>query len=431
MFRIFNDNGELNVGGFQIRLRAGMPSKKENIHTPSSLDHHPVVPCCTMLIRLLPHTQDPVPSPDYFTGYYFSEYAKPSNSELEIISTFQKDHEFPNSVGDMATKLMDKEQKRSPDDQWAVWYKDRLDAKKQLPPHHPPAHLNLLWTVRYHQRAGIRVRFRQAFGLKADGLYVNVFARILKGAQSLHLPELPERWGGEEKLLTRRHDFTSLQKSPRWTDPSVVLHPYLDAHTVLLIQIFGLDAVYTPDHSGQQPGTVTSHSGEELEINVHSQLGWSVVPLFDGSYVRSGVQYAPLFQDSPSGEFLQSVISCPVKNIMTEGLRKKTLKLLKTCGSVAVEVWDGHYFDDEHYELSVFNDLLTVGNIKKFLKTQNQKRGREMSQLVLQTLNRRIKKLGRNSAEYQQEERFYEEAMADKFYTLMETALMDAGYGPL
>lgn len=51
---------------------------------------------------------------------------------------------------------------------------------------------------------------------------MNAFARILKGAASLHLPELPERWGGEEKFLTRQHDLTSLQKSPRWTDPSTV-----------------------------------------------------------------------------------------------------------------------------------------------------------------------------------------------------------------
>ncbi|MGH0159948.1 UNVERIFIED_CONTAM: hypothetical protein FKN15_046227 [Acipenser sinensis] len=42
-----------------------------------------------------------------------------------------------------------------------------------------------------------------------------------------------------------------------------------------------------------------------------------------------------------------------------------------------------------------------------------------MSQLVLQSFDRKIRKQGRNSAEYQREERFYEDAMADAFYTLM------------
>lgn len=53
--RVFNDHGQLNAGGFQLRLRGGMPSKDLVALTESSLDHHPVIPCCTVLIRILPH----------------------------------------------------------------------------------------------------------------------------------------------------------------------------------------------------------------------------------------------------------------------------------------------------------------------------------------------------------------------------------------
>ncbi|XP_069077691.1 uncharacterized protein [Pleurodeles waltl] len=54
---IFNAHGRLNVGGFQLRLKAGMPAKGPASLTSSSLDAYPSVPGCSILVRLLPHTQ--------------------------------------------------------------------------------------------------------------------------------------------------------------------------------------------------------------------------------------------------------------------------------------------------------------------------------------------------------------------------------------
>ncbi|XP_039363697.1 uncharacterized protein LOC120387279 isoform X3 [Mauremys reevesii] len=431
VIRVFNDDGKLNVGGFQLRLRGGMPTKEPAAFTPFALNQYPVIPCCTILLRLLPHTQFSVPAPSYLMGYYFSNDAKPSNSELEIISSFQKDNSFPKLVQEMGMRLIDKEQSKVTLDHLEAWYVERLDEKRHSRPEHFPKYINIHHAVRYRQEAGIRIKIKQAFGLKAGGYYVNVLARVLKGAASMHLPELPQQWAGEEKFLTNQLDFTSLQRSPRWTDPSVVLHPYLDHHSVLLIQIFGLNAIYVPDPSGQRPGKVISHPGQILELNTQSQLGWTAVPLFDSDYVRSGVHSAPLFQGSPSAEFLQSVISQPVKDVMAEGIKKKTLKLLPTFGSVTLEFWDGHYFEEEHYELPVLNNLLTVANTKKFVDTQANKRGQELSQLVLHSMDKKIRKLGRHSPEYYQQEYFYKEAMGNAFYSLVETILLNAGYGHL
>ncbi|XP_061460781.1 uncharacterized protein LOC133374207 [Rhineura floridana] len=198
-----------------------------------------------------------------------------------------------------------------------------------------------------------------------------------------------------------------------------VLHPYLDDHSVLLVQIYGLDVIYTPDPSGQRPGTITPRSGQVVELNKQSQLGWTAVPFFDRNYVRSGVHNAPLFQGVPSAEFLQSITSHPVKDVMAEGLRKKRLKLLATYGSVAVEVWDGHYFDDDRQELPVLNDLLAIDATGKFLATQASKRGKDMSQLVLKTLDKKSRKLGRTSLEYLQQEHFYKQAMGNVFYNVV------------
>ncbi|CAM5104546.1 unnamed protein product, partial [Natator depressus] len=319
VIRVFDDDGKLNVGGFQLRLRGGMPTKEPAAFTPSALNQYPVIPCCTILLQLLPHTQFSVLAPSYLMGYYFSNDAKPSNSELEVISSFQKDNSFPKLVQDMAIHLIDKEQSKVTLDHLKAWYVERLDEKRHSQPEHFPKYINIHHAVRYRQEAGIRIKVKQAFGLKAGGYYVNVFARVLRGAASMHFPELPQQWAGEEKFLTSQLDFTSLQRSPQWTDPSVVLHPYLDDNSVLLIQIFCLSAIYVPDPSGQRPGKVISHPGQILELNTQSQLGWTAVPLFDSNYVRSGVHSAPLFQGSPSAEFLQSVISQPVKDVMAEG----------------------------------------------------------------------------------------------------------------
>ncbi|KAM4701987.1 uncharacterized protein O3C94_002907 [Discoglossus pictus] len=416
MLHVFNNDGKLNVGGFQLKLRSGMPSKQRDSLVPSDFQQYPFISCCSLLVRLLPHTEDLVPMPRYSSGFYFTDEAKPTRSEMGIMSTFQKDVSFPSLVKDMAGGLMEKEQ--SQENNLNEYYEKRIGGKMSSLLQPSLNYINIHHVSRYRQEVGIRLKIKQAFGLEAEGLYINAFARILKGAQSVHLPELQQHWGGEEKFLTRQHDFTSLQRSPKWTDPSVVLHPYLDNHSVLFVQIFGLEAAYIPNPSSDQRGRVVSQElGQELELK--PLLGWSVFPLFDRHYVFSGVHSAPIFQGSPSAEFLQSVSTRPLKTAIEEGLKKKSLMLLKTYGSVTMEAWDGHYFDDKHYALPIINDLLTVDKVKKFVSTQTRKKGKEMSMLVLQSLDKKQQKLQRTSPEYQRHQHFYEESMADTFYNLI------------
>ncbi|XP_069077692.1 uncharacterized protein [Pleurodeles waltl] len=372
-----------------------------------------------------------VPAPSYGTGFYFSEEAKPTRSELQIISTFNKDESFPRLGVDMAKSLMDEEESKVTDDKVEAWYQDRFDIQKMPVTQRRMTYINLSHVIRYHQEEGMRVRITQAYGLQIEGLYINAFARILKGHESMDLPELPQRWGGEEKFLTRRHDFGSLQRCPRWTDPSVVLHPHLDEHSALLLQLFGMEALYEPDPSGQRPGAVVSRDGQNLQLYAKQQLGWTAVPLFDGRYVKNGIYSAPLFQGSPTPEFLQAVTSRPLTEVIAEGIKKKTLQFFNTFASIKVELWDAHYLDDECYTLPDVHDLLAAGKASKFLKTQSNKKGAELSQLVLQGMDKKLQKLKRNSPEYQQQERFYEEAMTNAFYNLIETALLNAGYSPL
>ncbi|KAG9492735.1 hypothetical protein GDO78_000957 [Eleutherodactylus coqui] len=430
MLRVFNNDGKLNVGGFQLKLSTGVPNQTLQTLAPPDLSNYPVFPCCSLLVRLLPHTQHSEPMASYISGYYFTDDAKPTRSELQIICTFQEDVLFPKSGKDMAEHLMEKEQSRVSENQLKDWYETRLGGHKSSLVHSSLANCSTHNVVRYGQKTGLRVRIKQAFGLKAAGLYTNAFARILKGAQSMQLPELPQRWGGEEKLLTRQHDYKSLQMSPRWIDSSVVLHPYLDVNSVLLVQVFGMAAAYIPHPSNDQRGHVISNDGQEIELQ--PPLGWTVFPLFDRHYVNSGIHSAPLFQGLPNTEFLQSVSLTSVKSAIKEGLKKNSISIIKSYGSVTVEIWDAHYLDDERPSLPVINDLLAVSNIKKFLATQLKKQGKEMSMLVIGSLDKKKRrKLKINSQEYQQHQHFYEDAMGEKFYDLIEMALLNAGYGPL
>ncbi|KAJ8368349.1 hypothetical protein SKAU_G00083770 [Synaphobranchus kaupii] len=349
--RVFDDEGRLNAGGHQCRLRVGMPQKEETLLTESALQHQLTVPSTTVLFRILPHAPDFVPAPDYLSGYYFTDDAKPNMSGLGIIATFQRDRSSPKTVQEMVKDLAMKEKAHVSPEQASAWLEDRLDARKGNLSQKPPADLPMWRMVRYRQQAGVRVRVTQAFGLPADGLYVNAFTRVLKGSDTSRVPELPRGWGGDEKFLTRRHDYGGLQRAPRWTDQSSVLHPYLDPHTVLLVQLFVLDAVYRPDPSGQGCGTVSVRTRGQLCLDSKSQLAWTVIPLFEGPYVSSGIHYAPLFQGSPDRGFLGSVISCPVKETTAGHLKTGTVKLSKGAASVAVEVWDGHYLDDERHDL--------------------------------------------------------------------------------
>ncbi|XP_073521602.1 uncharacterized protein [Phyllobates terribilis] len=429
MLRAFNNDGRLNVGGFQLKLRTGVPSKKLQTLAPPDLLNYTAFPCCSLLVRLLPHTQHSEPMASYASGYYFTDDAKPTRSELKIISTFQEDVLFPKSVKDMAEDIMKKEQGQVSETQLKDWYEARLGGHKSSLVQLSLPHCNTHNAVRYRQQTGLHVRIKQAFGLQADGLYVNVFGRVLKGAQSIQLPELPQRWGGEEKLLTQQHDFTSLQRSPRWLDPSVVLHPYLDDKSVLLVQVLGMAAGYVPHSNNDQRGHVISNNEQELELQ--PLLGWTVFPLFDRHYSSSGIHSAPLFQGFPNAAFLEAVSMTSVKPAIEDGLKKNTISISKSYGSVTVEIWDGHYVGDEHPSLPIINDLLTVSNVKKFLATQMSKKGKEMSMLIIESLPKKERKFQRNSQEYQQHQRFYEEAMGEKFYDLIELALLNAGYGPL
>ncbi|KAK6190965.1 hypothetical protein SNE40_002721 [Patella caerulea] len=426
---IFNQNGKLLIGGHQFRLRVGLPKQRENLK-PTDLDENTPIPSASILLRLLPHTNKPVPTPKYTTGYYQSESCRPNESEKKIFISYGINLAYPQTERAMIKRLQDAEKVKTgqSDSTLTNWLIERLDVKKRSGTNESAGSISLTRCVKYRVKQGLNIKINQAFGLTGD-YYVHCFARIAPGRKVLGMEPTAEGFGKEAKFITLKHDNDSYLTSPVWTSQPQGIHPFYDPYSCLIIQIFGLKLKYKPlaDHS--KPGTLTGINGEQLELGMQDIIGWSVVPLFDGNSVLSGTHYVPIFKGNPSEEILNDI----TKNSLNLVLRSKTIPK-ETCdtASLAVTLWDAHYDFHEIPEFKDYENLLeAVGNINDYRAMRNKQGGKKYSDFVLDSLVPKFRKQGTKSAAYQKEQGFFDMVVTKTFYDLVENALMTAGYGPL
>ena len=69
-----------------------------------------------------------------------------------------------------------------------------------------------------------------------------------------------------------------------------IVHPPLDTHSVLMVQLFGVDMFYRPSTKHDKPGLVKSRDGPLDELGDDALLGWAVVPVFKQCVSRSAVE---------------------------------------------------------------------------------------------------------------------------------------------
>ena len=53
-------------------------------------------------------------------------------------------------------------------------------------------------------------------------MYIQCFARVAPGAKVLGMEATEDGWGGEEKFVTLKHNFDSLQAAQQWEDTESV-----------------------------------------------------------------------------------------------------------------------------------------------------------------------------------------------------------------
>ncbi|KAL5015854.1 hypothetical protein ScPMuIL_005443 [Solemya velum] len=427
------ESQKLRVGGHQYHLHNGMPEIKDD--DISNLKHTDMdmilkVPSVSLLIRLLPHTQAFVEAPKYSTGYYKSASCKPNVSETRIFESYSQHMMYPKTVRNMIQRIQQEEGAipGRTDQELNNWLVDRLDQKKHIP-NQFAGNLALSKCVRYRLKRGLKIKINQAYGLP-EALYIQCFAHISGGAKVVGMSPTEENYGGDEKFITLKQDNNSFQQAPVWLDDAKELHPFYDDYTCLIIQLFGLDLLYRPKPTHDEPGTVHNLHGQDLDLGDDQILGWTVLPLFSGNAVLTGVHELPLFKGKPPAPMMEDFTKQSVLSVIDQAAWDNRTKF--PAGGLTVTLWDGHFeFDEIPEKPSHLTLLEAVGRPEEYNKAKNVTKGKKISNFIVDNLETKYKKQGTTSAVYQKEQKWFDELMEKTFYDLMENALMTAGMGPL
>ncbi|XP_015769135.1 PREDICTED: uncharacterized protein LOC107347559 isoform X2 [Acropora digitifera] len=432
--RLFNENGNewtLNAGGHQLRLKHILPSTVAKL---SEEAFHGItnVPVCSILIRLLPSSEEYIEPPGYSSGCYNSDQCQPNDSEWRIFRRFKNHRIYPPTVREAVQDV--KEGEASHEDGFdftndqAVyqWYQQRTS--KHLLMRQPATAIDLVKVVQYDQKQGLSVMVEQAFGLPGNVPFVNVLVYVSPGSDIHQQQNTQDGFGGEEKALVQKRDFNSYQRAPKWIDPPIIFKPPISQTSALVIRLCSLDAAYTPNADRAAPGIVTASKGNSLTVTPFS---WSVMPLFSKEYVNAGLHYLPLFEGSPSPSFLEFLSNHAVDVSMKEAVRQN-IHSLQGVSCVAVRLWDAHYSIEDCIPLPVHEELLSiVGKQEKYKKLTQTGSGKLISDVVLQTLTRTERKEGVTGNSFRTEKEHYEQAMNNVFNSLLDDILLESGMGPM
>ncbi|XP_064612744.1 LOW QUALITY PROTEIN: uncharacterized protein LOC135476597 [Liolophura sinensis] len=428
-----DDTGKplLRVGGHQLKFRNGMPPKNapQELLKASDIDGVPAIPGCTILVRLMPHSENFVALPKYGKGYYKSFDCQPSLSEERIFHSYTEHMAYPRDFRQMIRRVQTVERvpPMSDDGSLSRWVDSRLDLKKNLPANLPAGHINILQCVRYRIKTGLSVRVNRAFGLE-ENHYVQCILRVIPGGLALDMEPTEAGLGGQEQWITLKHDYSSLLRSPCWIDPPQEIHPFYDENSCVLIQVIGLGVVYHPTRDHRAPGRLTGPEGQQLkELGEHSMMGWAVVPLFRGNSVQTGEHQVPLLRGRPSANILGDLTRMtPEEVIETHELKKPSKRLFP--GHLSVTIWDNHFdFKDIPVMRTYKTQLASAGNLDLYIKAQKGLTGKLMASLV----NSNMKSFEKSGPVFEKEAKFFEQIVTKTYYELVENALLEAGYGPL
>ncbi|CAL1547704.1 unnamed protein product [Lymnaea stagnalis] len=420
--------GYLCVGGHELRLYSGMPNTKDGLNqiNATDLDSNPVLPGCTLLLRLLPQSNHPVPAPKYSSGYYKSEKSKPTASELRLYASYAADNK--RSVRDVITKLQHFENspyKDGSDIQLTKWIVDKLDIKKQQGVNKAAANLALHRCIRYRVKVGLNVHIKSAVGLP-DGLHIQCFARLAPGKQAKYQTASEAGHGKEEQFITTKLSPTSQLTAPVWEDGHKELHPCYDNNTCLIIQLIGLNVVYKPKADHKTAGTVHQPDGRPLEINAQELIGWAVVPLFEGNAAKSGLHMLPVLTHSPSEQTVEELSEKSAGQVL------RTLTGSKLNGaSLQVQIWDAHFSFNELPQQEVHKSLLDLLGNPDGQTVRTKANSQTVQDFVLSMCDEKDRKQGLQGVTLNKEVTFFSETMAKTFGNLMINYCHKHGLNPL
>ena len=223
----------VNVGGHQVQVRRGQLGPEDSLRDQEKFDE---IPCCSLLVRLLPVKDKFVSAPAYSTGYYHSDSTRPGRAASAFYKTFYHDEGFTKlSVRSGVEKLMQTSDGTNDD------LERFLEETLGMPGNDLPS-MDASKFHRLNSEAGIRLCVEAVYGLPAkwERKYYQALLEVL---------DLNNPTGTFGKYLSQNFLMDSRVRSAVWRDHSHPLSiPSSDNRVVLGCQTFIFQQKRTETH---------------------------------------------------------------------------------------------------------------------------------------------------------------------------------------
>nr|CAH8832543.1 unnamed protein product [Trichobilharzia regenti] len=314
LLKIFNSDGLLNIGGHQLRLRCEVPAPvskngNEYIYGEKALDNIPYIHCATILVRLLPYTEEPIPAPDYKLRSYHSQESTPTEFEWIVYRQFQTHEKRKIDIRSIVKMILrrEKEFEASKDqadflnpDYLHRYTLKRLSVRRNLTGINIPNQMASIFPFFYRINEGFLLSLKSARGLVANrGDFIFALAKVIRGSETNSLPVNKfYGYGNDDDLLFVKVNTKSYLGNPVWEDEPNLTKPYYDSNALLVIQIFRVPLIFTIGGSiniSKTDNWFTAQLASDMKSKRRSSklrkthlIGWSFVRLFEWGFLRNG-----------------------------------------------------------------------------------------------------------------------------------------------
>ncbi|KAH8850432.1 hypothetical protein KSF78_0000529 [Schistosoma japonicum] len=315
LLKVFNSNGLLNLGGHQLRLRCEVPKAISQYNTnevffqEDSLNNVPYIHCSTILVRLLPYTEEPISAPEYKFRSYRSAESTPTNFEWVVYRQFQSDEGRKTNIRNVVKMILRREgefnvsaeQNDFLTPEYICRYtKQRLSVKRNTTANGIPSQMTSAFPFFYRINDGFLLSVKDAEGLTVkEGDYIFALVKIVRGSDTMLLPVNKfYGYGADDDLIFYRLDPTVSLGNPIWEDEPQLTKPYCDPNALLIIQIFRVPLIFaiggsiniTKSGDWFTPQVVSQKTNKQQIIKLQKThlIGWSFLRLFDWGFLRNG-----------------------------------------------------------------------------------------------------------------------------------------------
>ncbi|KAK4473619.1 hypothetical protein MN116_002971 [Schistosoma mekongi] len=367
LLRVFNSKGLLNLGGHQLRLRCEVPkaisqyNNNEVFYQEDSLSDAPYIHCSTILVRLLPYTEEPIPAPEYRFRSYRSSESTPTNFEWVVYRQFQSDEGRKTNIRNVVKTILRREGEFNVSTEQSDFLtpeylcrytQQRLSVKRNTTTNGIPNQMTSAFPFFYRINDGFLLSLKGANGLTVkEGDYIFALAKVVRGSDTMLLPVNKfYGFGADDDLIFYRLDSTVSLENPIWEDEPQLTKPYYDSNALLIIQIFRVPLIFaiggsiniTKSGDWFTPQVISQKTNKRQVTKLRRThlIGLSFLRLFDWGFLRNGTHKLYLLKPPVRLHTLNKIQNRDGE----KSLMLSTNNFLEN-GSVTVHLQSGRFLD--------------------------------------------------------------------------------------